>query len=151
MVISFRGGSSRRASPGIPLRPTASLHPRAGQGVHLLISGTYTTSVDSNHQRQAAPFVEKACMSQNRYVALLSGINVGGHLVIRMADLKELFESLGMHEVSTYIQTGNVLFSTDETDRARPSGRSMTDRGGVVRPSDRARCHVMDAGCRIGA
>jgi hypothetical protein len=49
MVISFRGGSQRRASPGIPLRPTPRSIP--GQDTwlsHLLISGTYTTSVDSN-------------------------------------------------------------------------------------------------------
>ena len=49
----------------------------------------------------------------NRYIALLRGINVGGHKKIRMADLKALFESLGFTEVVTYIQSGNVAFSSE--------------------------------------
>jgi uncharacterized protein (DUF1697 family) len=45
-----------------------------------------------------------------RYVALLRAINVGGHGVVKMADLKRTFESLGLDDVVTYIQSGNVLF-----------------------------------------
>jgi uncharacterized protein (DUF1697 family) len=60
-------------------------------------------------------------MRQSRYVALLRGINVGGHLTIKMDGLRKLFESLGLDDVSTYIQSGNVLFSTDETDREKLS------------------------------
>jgi uncharacterized protein (DUF1697 family) len=52
-----------------------------------------------------------------RYVALLRGINVGGKTLIKMADLRACFESLGFDGVSTYIASGNVLFETDE-DRA---------------------------------
>ncbi len=47
-----------------------------------------------------------------RYVALLRGINVGGRNVIAMADLRETFEDAGCTAVSTYIQSGNVLFSS---------------------------------------
>jgi glycosyltransferase involved in cell wall biosynthesis len=63
MVISFRGGVRRRASPGIPLRPTASLHLRAGHAFPLLISGTYTTSVDSNRfsELQSKPLHDIDC------------------------------------------------------------------------------------------
>jgi uncharacterized protein (DUF1697 family) len=50
-----------------------------------------------------------------QYVALLRGINVGGHGVIKMADLRQLFESLGLSQVVTYIQSGNVLFRTGES------------------------------------
>ena len=46
-----------------------------------------------------------------RYVALLRGINVGGSGVIRMADLRDRCERLGLRDVSTHIQTGNVLFA----------------------------------------
>ena len=46
-----------------------------------------------------------------RYVALLRGINVGGKAKIEMARLRLLFETLGMHDVRTYINSGNVLFS----------------------------------------
>lgn len=48
------------------------------------------------------------------YVAFLRGINVGGHKKILMADLTSLFESIGFSAVRTYIQSGNVIFSTDK-------------------------------------
>lgn len=49
-------------------------------------------------------------MAQTRYVAFLRGINVGGKNPVPMADLREVFETAGHTEVSTYIQSGNVLF-----------------------------------------
>jgi uncharacterized protein (DUF1697 family) len=48
-----------------------------------------------------------------RYVALLRGINVGGKNLIRMAALKSCFEKHGFREVTTVIQSGNVLFASD--------------------------------------
>lgn len=57
------------------------------------------------------------------YVALLRGINVGGNNIIRMSDLKVCFERQGFSGVATYIQSGNVLFLTDERDSDR-----LTDR-----------------------
>jgi uncharacterized protein (DUF1697 family) len=51
-------------------------------------------------------------------VALLRGINVGGHNKVSMADLRDVVTALGHSGVSTYIQSGNVLFSTAETDTA---------------------------------
>jgi uncharacterized protein (DUF1697 family) len=53
------------------------------------------------------------------HVALLRGINVGGQNKVPMAELREVVSSLGHTGVSTYIQTGNVLFTTDETDTAK--------------------------------
>jgi len=49
------------------------------------------------------------------YVALLRGINVGGHKLIKMADLVRIFSSMGFSNVRTYIVSGNVLFETRET------------------------------------
>ena len=46
------------------------------------------------------------------YVALLRGINVGGHNKVDMKQLKTVFEELGMTSVRTYINSGNVIFST---------------------------------------
>lgn len=46
------------------------------------------------------------------YIALLRGINVGGNKIIKMADLKKLFEALGCLYVQTYIQSGNVVFAS---------------------------------------
>ncbi len=47
-----------------------------------------------------------------RFVALLRGINVGGHIVSK-EKLKEAFSSIGFQNVSTYKQSGNVIFETD--------------------------------------
>ena len=52
------------------------------------------------------------------HIALLRGINVGGHNKIAMADLREVMAGLGHTDVVTYIQSGNVVFSTTETDKA---------------------------------
>jgi uncharacterized protein (DUF1697 family) len=53
-------------------------------------------------------------MASHQYVALLRGINVGGKNIIKMADLKVCFENAGFGDVVTFIQSGNVLFATDE-------------------------------------
>lgn len=52
----------------------------------------------------------------NTYIALLRGINVGGHKKILMADLKVLMERLGFTKVQTYIQSGNVVFNASESN-----------------------------------
>jgi uncharacterized protein (DUF1697 family) len=51
-----------------------------------------------------------------RYIALLRGINVGGH-VVKMDRLRELFTEIGLANVRTYIQSGNVFFDTTNGDR----------------------------------
>ena len=56
------------------------------------------------------------------YIAFLRGINVGGHQV-KMDRLRELFGGLGFTKVRTYIQTGNVFFESDESDRAELAAR----------------------------
>lgn len=50
------------------------------------------------------------------YIALLRGINVGGHKKIKMADLRVLFENLGYRDIITYIQSGNVVFKSEDQD-----------------------------------
>ena len=50
------------------------------------------------------------------YVALLRGINVGGKNMVSMKALKDSFERLGFEGVQTYINSGNILFQTSETD-----------------------------------
>ena len=53
------------------------------------------------------------------HVALLRGINVGGRNKVPMAELREVVTSLGHTGVTTYIQSGNVLFTTTESDTAK--------------------------------
>ena len=51
-----------------------------------------------------------------RYIALLRGVNISGKNKISMAQLKQLFEDLDYKEVKTYLNSGNVIFSSDEDD-----------------------------------
>lgn len=57
------------------------------------------------------------------YIALLRGINIGGHKVINMESLRDLFRDAGFEGVRSYIQSGNVLFES----RFRSSAK-LTDR-----------------------
>jgi uncharacterized protein (DUF1697 family) len=53
------------------------------------------------------------------HVALLRGINVGGRNKVPMGELREVVASLGHTAVTTYIQSGNVLFTTPEADTGK--------------------------------
>lgn len=71
------------------------------------------------------------------YIALLRGINVGGHRSLKMEDLRELFSSMGFDNVTTYIQSGNVIFdasSKDETVLARRIKAQIEDTFGYDVP-----------------
>lgn len=57
-------------------------------------------------------------MPEIRYVALLRGINVGGHKKIKMADLREMFASLGFENTKTVLASGNVAWDAADDDLA---------------------------------
>jgi len=50
------------------------------------------------------------------YISILRGINVSGHNLIKMDALRKLYENLGFQNVTTYVQSGNVVFTGDEID-----------------------------------
>jgi uncharacterized protein (DUF1697 family) len=54
-------------------------------------------------------------------ISLLRGVNLGGHNKVKMDALRRLYESLGMQNVQTHIQSGNVVFKTKERDLVRLS------------------------------
>jgi len=56
---------------------------------------------------------------KTRHIALLRGINVGGKNIIKMTDIKACFEEMGFVNVVTYIQSGNVLFDSNENDSVK--------------------------------
>jgi uncharacterized protein (DUF1697 family) len=56
------------------------------------------------------------------HVALLRGINVGGRNRVAMAALRGVVEGLGHTEVATYIQSGNVVFTSEDTDTGALAG-----------------------------
>ncbi len=49
------------------------------------------------------------------YIAILRGINVSGHKLIKMEALRKMFENLNFKNIKTYIQSGNVLFQFKKT------------------------------------
>lgn len=53
------------------------------------------------------------------YIALLRGINMAGYKVIKMNDLRICFESMRFKKVRTYIQSGNVLFESPQSDEVK--------------------------------
>ncbi len=54
-----------------------------------------------------------------KYTAFIRGINVGGSNVIKMDELKKLLSGMGFENVQTYIQSGNVVFDSDEIDSGK--------------------------------
>ncbi len=56
-------------------------------------------------------------------ISMLRGVNVGGHNRMKMDALRALYESLGLPDAQTYVQSGNVIFRTNERDLARLAKR----------------------------
>lgn len=57
-----------------------------------------------------------------RWLILLRGVNVGGKGTLPMADLREALPGIGARNVSSYIQSGNLVLEHDETDAATLAG-----------------------------
>jgi uncharacterized protein (DUF1697 family) len=62
-------------------------------------------------------------MMNTFFIALLRGINVGGKNIIKMEQLKQVFDDMGFSDVKTYIQSGNVIFRMSESNKLE-----LTDR-----------------------
>ncbi len=96
-------------------------------------------------------------VASQRYVALLRGINVGGHNKIPMAELREVFEEAGHVGVRSYIQSGQVVFATSEAATGLDAAleRAIFDRFGlsipvVVLPHAKFRSIVEEAPAGFG-
>jgi uncharacterized protein (DUF1697 family) len=61
------------------------------------------------------------------YVSMLRGVNVGGHGVIKMDALRDAYLAVGLGDVRTLLQSGNVLFSSRLRDRAGLAKRIMQE------------------------
>jgi uncharacterized protein (DUF1697 family) len=57
------------------------------------------------------------------YIAFLRGVNVGGKTIVSMAAIKGALVDLGLRDVRTYINSGNVLFSTAASDTRKLAAR----------------------------
>ncbi|SCE67453.1 DUF1697 domain-containing protein [Micromonospora chokoriensis] len=72
-----------------------------------------------------------------RYVALLRGVNVGGATRLAMADLRRIVTGLGHEDVKTYLQSGNVAFSStvrDAEELAAGIRQALTDEVALTVP-----------------
>ena len=67
--------------------------------------------------------VVEVVKNMKRYIALLRGINISGKNKVSMAELKQGFENLDYAEVKTYLNSGNVIFSSDEADTIKTTSR----------------------------
>ena len=67
-------------------------------------------------------WIRESDMSEDTYIALLRGINVGGKM-LKLADLKEAVAALGFEDVRTYLQSGNMVFKA-----AKASNADLADR-----------------------
>lgn len=54
----------------------------------------------------------------NVFIALFSGINVGGNRIVKMAELRSFLEQLGFSDIATYVQSGNAVFRSPDGDAA---------------------------------
>lgn len=61
-----------------------------------------------------------------RYIALLRGINVGGNNKILMSELKQEFINMKFSNVNTYLNSGNVIFSTSDKDEVSLASKIRT-------------------------
>ena len=65
------------------------------------------------------------------YVGLLRGVNVGGKNKLPMAELRALVETLGCTDVTTYIQSGNVVFTSAKAVAATTLEAAIKDEFGI--------------------
>src|SRR5260370_17144677 len=56
-------------------------------------------------------------------ICMVCGVNVGGHNTIKMEALRALYESVKLRDAQTYVQSGNVIFRSDERDMLRLAKR----------------------------
>ena len=75
---------------------------------------TRTQRFEVLYQRTGIEEGEKI-VKMAKYIGFLRGINVGGHKLIKMDDLREIFLSMGLSNVWTYIQSGNVVFTCEDS------------------------------------
>ena len=68
------------------------------------------------------------------YIALLRGVNVGGHNKLVMAELRAHFESLGLRDVQTFIQSGNVIFTSADDIHSDALEAAISSRFDIVTP-----------------
>lgn len=99
-------------------RPAVSDHSTSHATSHCIEGDAGRQRRERDHANRLC---HNPCVPEQTFVALLRGINVGGHNPVPMSELREACEALGWLDVRTYIQSGNVIFRSSST-AARLSG-----------------------------
>ena len=100
--------------------PEQPAYAGCGGGWSILVR--FSTLADGRDERLRLTRIDGRFMGKsskstvNVFVALLRGVNVGGNNMIRMSELKTSFERAGFTDVSTYINSGNILFKAQAAD-----------------------------------
>lgn len=79
--------------------------------------------VKCNYEQSDKLEVVEVVKNMKRYIALLRGINISGKNKVSMVELKQGFERLDYKEVKTYLNSGNVIFSSDEANTIKTTRR----------------------------
>src|SRR5687767_13182954 len=78
----------------------------------VLLCDLCVSVVESNHR-------DTENTEMNTYIALLRGINVGGHKKVATAELREMLANLGFCDTKTLLQSGNAVFNAKNASEAR--------------------------------
>lgn len=73
-------------------------------------------------------------MNDKKHVVFLRGINVGGHHKVPMAELREEIKKLGYQEITTILNSGNIIFKSEKKPVANKISRQLEDRFGFPVP-----------------
>lgn len=95
-------------------------YPEDGRRKNIRLLCRFLTIVDFSLLFLLLKVETSGSMEKSTYLALLRGINVGGRNIIRMTDLRDCFEDMGFRDVVTYIQSGNVVFSSAQESPELP-------------------------------
>ena len=69
----------------------------------------------ANNRARSTPWIQLKGSRMVKHIALLRGINVGGHRRIPMQELRALTEEAGFHDVRTYVASGNLVLASEGT------------------------------------
>jgi uncharacterized protein (DUF1697 family) len=86
-------------------------------------SSVYTSYIPVGQMSSHLPILLREGPTMAVIICMLRGVNLGSHNRVKMEELKKLCESLKLREPQTYVQSGNVLFKTDERDLVKLAKR----------------------------
>ena len=117
--MRFRQGETLLAGKIVPTPLIARVSGRISEEGGADVPATWAEDRSTGRRSDCALACEGAGrLVQTTYIALLRGINVGGHKKVAMSDLRGMVAGLGFDDVCTYLQTGNIVFRGESAKSA---------------------------------